>query len=149
MVIVILGLLGVTVAIKWPQGMEQEAAVLEFTRAVRFAQHVAMTRSFESSTRAWGISIQGNKYTIERADSSETVAVPGIIDDPVGSRTYPLLKNVSITAASVYFNGYGEPIDTTTGSPLTATVTFRIGSDSIPVSVCRETGYVLRGAACP
>ena len=148
MVIVIIGLLGVSVAVRWPRGMQQEAAALEFIRVARFAQHTAMTRRFATPAMAWGLNVQANRYTIQRADGSEKAEVPGN-DDPTGSRRYALIKQAPMTAGAVYFNGYGEPIDTATGNPLAASITFQVGSDSLPITICPETGYARRGPACP
>ncbi len=154
MVIVILGLLVTTVSLKWPTGMGDEAAVKDFTRAVRFAQHTAMTRNFITPGQAWGIAIGANTFRIQRADGTTTddpIEVPGR-EDPTGTRQYPLIDNATITAveaASVYFNGFGEPIDTATGLALAAKRTFLIGAPLSAVTICPETGYALRGATCP
>ena len=78
MVIVILGILASAVAVKWPSSdMKLDAAVLDFTRAVRYAQHMALTRNYDPANpgSAWGVNISSNQYTVRRADSSETVYV--------------------------------------------------------------------------
>ncbi|MCK5322700.1 MAG: type II secretion system protein [Desulfobulbaceae bacterium] len=139
MVIVILGVLTVVAAVKWPTGMGEDAAVLEFKRAVRYAQHMALTRQYISSGSAWGITVSGNKYTVKRADGSATAGADYV------NRSLP--GDTSVGPNSVWFNGIGEPIDGG-GTPLAAQVTFGIGVSS-QINVCPETGYVMKGASCP
>jgi len=142
MVIVILGLLTTIAVVRWPTGMKNEASVREFRRAVRFAQHMALTRNYKGPDRAWGISAQGNTYTIQRANGTPKAEVPGATDFPAGSRDYRLLDNAGITSGSVYFNGYGEPILTASGAPRTGPVDFHIGPDNLLVRINPQTGYV-------
>jgi prepilin-type N-terminal cleavage/methylation domain-containing protein len=131
MVIVIIGVLGVTVTVKWPSGLKQKAAVLEFTRALRYAQHKAITREFTSAGAAWGLIVAGNLYTIRRSDSSEQAEAEYV------NRALP--GNIGISAGSVWFNGLGEPIDTVSGAPLALPTSFTIGPAT--VTVFQETGY--------
>lgn len=132
MVIVIIGVLAVTVAVKWPTGMKEAAAVLDFIHAVRYAQHLALTRQYTTPAAAWGIIVAGNQYSVKRADDSET-------GDPE-YQAHDLPGNTTISAGSVWFNGLGEPIDDATGTPLAADTSFVIGSTTVTVS--QETGYV-------
>lgn len=136
MVIVLLSVLAVVAIIKWPAGLNEEAAVNEFKRAARFAQHQAMTRRYSAAGSAWGILVSGNQYTIKRQDDSDTASDPGGSGYPKG-----LPDSLSITANSVWFNGLGEPINTSTGLPLATDTSFTINSSS-NVTVFRETGYV-------
>ena len=69
-VIVLIGTLSVVAAVKWPSGMEERAAVMEFKRGVRHAQHYAMTRQYTVPGEAWGILVSGNAYTVKRQDDS-------------------------------------------------------------------------------
>lgn len=135
MVMVIISILAVTVAVKWPSGMKEDAARLDFKRAVRYAQHYAMTRQFTTAAAAWGISISNNRYTIRRADNSETA-------DP-DFTNHALPDNTTITfplnQGDVWFNGLGEPIDTT--GALLGDRTFTIGAGS-QITVRAGTGYV-------
>ena len=136
MVIVLLGTLSVIVTVKWPSGMKERVAVLEFKRAVRHAQHYAMTREYTGVASVWGISVSGNTYTIKRYDGPDveggTLSVEGITGK-----------------TGVWFNGLGEPFIDDAGNPVTDTdYTFTIG-DNGKITVCPETGYVLEGISCP
>jgi prepilin-type N-terminal cleavage/methylation domain-containing protein len=142
MVIVIISILTVTAVSKWPSGLGEDAAAMEFRRAVRYAQHMAITQQWTSADAAWGIVVSGNKYTVQRADGSEQ-------ETSLEYSGRNLLGNSSmtITDGSVYFNGLGEPIYTTdgvwgpAGTPCTSPITFTIGT-STTVRVYQETGYV-------
>ena len=46
MVMVMIGVLTAVAVVKWPAGMGEDASVLEFKRAARYAQHMALTRQF-------------------------------------------------------------------------------------------------------
>ncbi|MEA2082978.1 MAG: type II secretion system protein [Thermodesulfobacteriota bacterium] len=142
MVIVILGVLTVVAAVRWPTGMGEDAAVLEFKRAVRYAQHTALTRQYISSGKAWGITVSGNRYTVQRADGTP----PAVVD--YVNRSLPGDTSVGPNGTSVWFNGTGEPIDSGSGFPLGAQVTFNIGVSG-RINVCPETGYVMKGGSCP
>lgn len=143
MVIVILAILAVTAAVKWPSGMKEKAALLEFTRALRYAQHKALTKEYTGAATAWGITISGtNQYSIGRRDGSEMAEGEyvnrSLLDDPAISLG---------PVAGVYFNGLGEPI-AAGGAPLTTSPTFSINGAS-PVTICQQTGFVMEGATCP
>ncbi|MBU0728108.1 MAG: type II secretion system GspH family protein [Proteobacteria bacterium] len=136
MVILLIGILSTVAVVKWPSGMEEQAAVDEFKRAVRYAQHIAMTRQYTTFDAAWSIIVAGNQYTIRRADNSETATDP--LDE-----AYPkkLVGDISITAGSVAFNALGEPINALDGALLGVTI-FSIGTPPITVTIYPETGYV-------
>ena len=140
MVMVMIGVLTVTAVVKWPTGMGEDAAVLEFKRAARYAQHMALTRQYGSSVSAWGITVSGNRYTVQRADGSTTA-------DNYLNRSLPVDTSIGPNGTSVRFNGLGEPIDNT-GNPLAAKVTFDIGGSG-HITVCPQTGYVKKGNSCP
>ena len=136
LVIVILGVLSISVAINWPTGMEDEAAKGELKRALRYAQHKAMTRGYPGATEAWGFMVTGNQYTIKRQDDSDWAEAEyinrSLLDDP----------GITLTGSpspNIYFNGLGEPIDGG-GNPLPAQ-TYTING-GIAVTVSPETGYV-------
>lgn len=131
MVIVILGILAVTVAVKWPQGLEERGAALELIRAVRYAQHKAMTRGYTTTNDAWGLVAAGNTYTIRRLDGGDQAEADYV------NRTLP--GKVILVAGSVWFNGLGEPINSATGQPLAVVTTFNIGASLVTVQP--ETGY--------
>lgn len=131
LVIIILGVLAVTVAVRWPQGLEEQGATLEFIRALRYAQHKALTRGYATTNDAWGLVSAGNTYTIRRLDGGDQAEADYV------NRTLP--GKVSLGAGSVWFNGLGEPIDSGSGLPLAGTVTFTIGASQVTVQP--ETGY--------
>jgi prepilin-type N-terminal cleavage/methylation domain-containing protein len=131
MVITILGILAVTVAVRWPQGLEEQGAVLELTRALRYTQHKAITRGYTTLNDAWGLVAAGNRYTVRRLDNGDQAEADYV------NRALP--GKVSLGAGSVWFNGLGEPINSATGLPLAGAVTFTVGASQ--VTVYPETGY--------
>lgn len=142
LVIVILGILAATIYARWPSGMEETAAVKEFKRAVRYAQHKAMTRQYTTAGAAWGIAASGEQYTVQRADGSEQ-AESGYVNRCLNSDEPPPC-DTHLSAGSLYFNALGEPIDTTTGLPLTTDTVFTLTADAggTAVTVRPRTGYV-------
>lgn len=139
-IILLLGVISVVATAKWPGDMKEDAAVKEFKRAIRYAQHQAMTREFVGGN-AWGLTVTANQYTIQRQDGTETVA---------DFTNRFLLDNAGITISDpgdLWFNGLGEPIDEN-GAPLAAAMSYTI-ADSEHLTVCPETGYVVEGATCP
>ena len=146
MIIVILGILSATIYARWPVGMEEAAAVKEFKRAVRYAQHKAMTRRYYEITpgKAWGIAIAANRYTLRRADGSElaeTEYVNRCLNNDCNTNIIPAAPSVN---TFVYFNALGEPINTANGLPLAADTTFTITADGggTTVIIRQRTGYV-------
>ena len=138
MIIVILGILSAVVYVRWPVGLEEEAATKEFKRAVRYAQHKAMTRQFTNNAAAWGIVVNNDStYTVRRAGAApagEPPAEPAYITKCLNSENPPPCT-IPITIGSVFFNGLGEP---------TAATTFTIGAvpNNHDVTISAETGYV-------
>lgn len=142
-VIVILGILAIVAYERWPSGMEEAAAAKEFKRAVRYAQHKAITRQFTGNTTAWGIAVNANSsYTVQRLGGGESAAEPGYVNRCLNSEDPPPC-DMGLTAAAVYFNGLGEPLDAA-GTPLAAALVFTIGAgaDAQSVTVHPQTGYV-------
>lgn len=149
MIILLLSILSIAVYTKWPSGMDEEAAKLEFKQAIRYAQHMAMTRAWTNAGEAWGIKVSGNKYYVGRYDancdsscSSNRCAEAAYCDrNLLGS------GSISLTpGADILFNGLGEPIDSSDN--FLGNVTFTIGG-SQQVTVCQQTGYVIEGGNCP
>jgi len=140
MIIVLVSVLSVSAFMLWPKGMDEAAAVREFIRAVRFAQHLAMTRQYLDSSLQpdpWGITINSNQYTIKRR--SGAVAV-----DPASSKEYsdkslPGNTSISCTVKSIWFDRFGTPVDSS-GTALSSPVVCSIGSTQ--VTIYPETGYV-------
>jgi len=152
MVIVLLAIIAAAVVVKWPVGMQAQAAKLEYQRALRFSQHMALTRKWSTAASAWGITIADNKYYVGRADADcqANCSNPECADASMCDRTLLGDSSISISAvddiATILFNGLGEPIDASGG--LLANVTFLIdGTEQL--TVCAQTGYVLDGGNCP
>ena len=143
-IILLIGVISVVATAKWPGDMKEEAAVKEFKRAIRYAQHQAMTREYVASN-AWGLAVTaGNQYTIQRQDGSETVTDftnRSLLDDNT-----LLIIDPTTAGDGLWFNGLGEPIDSsgTAIGPLIYTVA---GTENL--TVCPQTGYVMGGATCP
>ncbi len=136
-VIVILGILSIIAVARYPSGLSEEAAVLEFKRAVRYAQHKAIThRFYPGVNNPWGISVNdaADQYTVRRADSSE-FAEPEFVNRSLPSNTVITTGGTS----EIYFNGLGEPTDNT--GTLLGDTFISIGTVS-SITVYAETGYV-------
>ncbi|MEW6593267.1 MAG: type II secretion system protein [Thermodesulfobacteriota bacterium] len=141
-VIVLLAILSVTAYLRWPSGLEEAAAAREFKRAVRYAQHKAMTRQFTTSAVAWGITLHADSsYSVERLGGSEQ-AEAAYVGRCLNSDDPPPCE-MPLSGGSVYFNGLGEPLDGA-GTPLATTLVFTIGagSEAQTVTVHPQTGYV-------
>lgn len=139
MVILLLGILSISAVVKWPDRMDDAAAVGEFKRAVRYGQHMAITRAFNGMGTAWGITISNNRYTVQRRGTNcSTCAAAGCATD--FCQRY-LLDDSSITlsAGQIWFNGLGEPFDA--GLAAMSDTVFTIAGSS-NVTVYGETGYV-------
>jgi MSHA pilin protein MshC len=142
MIIVILGILSAVAYERWPTGMEEAAAAKEFKRAVRYAQHKAITRQFTDKTVAWGLTVNANSsYTIQRIGGGE-LAEPEYVNRCLNSENLPPCA-IALTGGSIYFNGLGEPLDAE-GNPIAGTTTFTIGAapNIQTVTVSPATGYV-------
>ena len=144
MVIVILGILSAVAYERWPVGMEEAAAVKEFKRAVRYAQHKAMTQQFTTAAAAWGIAVATPQYTLHRANNTESAEAEYVnrcLNNDCNTSIIPKAPSIN---TFVYFNALGEPIDTATGTPLTADTIFTVKADGggTPVTVRQRTGYV-------
>ncbi len=152
MVIVILSILAVTAYVKWPSGMDTQAAKQEFKQAIHYTQHMAVTRKWISVADAWGIRVSGNRYYVGRLSSN---CVSSCSNSGCGESAFcgrALLGNASFTLSSslgngtLLFNGYGEPI-AANGSLAGNTVFTLAGTEQL--TVCQQTGYILEGGSCP
>lgn len=150
MIIIILGVLSMTVYVRWPVGMEEEAAIKEFRRAVRYAQHKAMTRQYDETApeTAWGIVSTGNRYTVQRQDADCGIPPDSTDTDRCAEEEYRgrALNNdntMTLSDGGVYFNALGEPINSVTGIPLDAPKVFTINGTTRKVTVAPQTGYVI------
>lgn len=152
MIILLLSIISISVAVKWPTDMDSHAAKLEFAQAVRFAQNMALTREWSSAASSWGISVGANKYYVGKADAGcqADCSNAGCAEEMLcnrfllGDGAMTLGANSGISA--IFFNGIGEPIDSS-GSML-GNATFTVDG-SLQLTVCAQTGYVLDGGSCP
>lgn len=147
MVIVILGILSAVAYERWPVGMEEAAATKEFKRAVRYAQHKAMTRQFNTPGEAWGITVNADSsYTVHNKrtviNGGPELAEPTYVNRCLNSENPPPCA-IPLVGGSVYFNGLGEPLNDA-GNPIGGEMTFTIGVSTPPktVKVSPATGYV-------
>lgn len=142
MIIVILGILAATAYVRWPVGMEEDAAANEFRRALRYAQHKAMTRQFTSSAAAWGIAVNANSsYTVQRIGGGE-MAEQTYVNRCLNSENPPPC-DIPLAGGPIYFNGIGEPLNAA-GNPIAGPTIFTIGAppNTRTVTVSPVTGYV-------
>lgn len=152
MVMLLLTILSVTAYVKWPAGMDDQAAKLEFKQAIHYAQHMAVTRKWMGASDAWGIMISGNRYYVGRANANCIADCSNSGCGESGFCGRALLGDNSISLSSslgsgpLLFNGYGEPI-AANGALLGNTV-FTVDG-SLQFTVCQQTGYVLEGGHCP
>lgn len=150
MIILLLSILSIVAYVKWPTGMDESAAKLEFKQAVRYAQHMAMTREWTTAAQAWGITISGNKYYVGRIDANCLTSCSNSGCAEVAYCDRALLGDDSISllpSTTIPFNGLGEPVDSS-GNVLGSNTTFTIAGDT-QITVCQQTGYVLDGGGCP
>lgn len=144
MVIVILGILSAVVYERWPTGMEEAAAAKELKRAIRYAQHKAMTRQFNTPGEAWGLTVNtDSSYTVhnKRIIGGPELAETTYVTRCLNSENLPPCA-IPLAGGPVYFNGLGEPLDAA-GNPIAGT-TFTVGAgpNALIVTVSPETGYV-------
>ncbi|MBU4117790.1 MAG: type II secretion system GspH family protein [Proteobacteria bacterium] len=142
MIIVIIGILAATVYVRWPVGMEEDAAANEFRRALRYAQHKAMTRQFTNNTAAWGITVNANaSYTVQRIGGGE-LAEQTYVNRCLTSENPPPCE-IPLAGGPVYFNGIGEPLNAA-GNPIAGTTIFTIGAppNTRNITISPVTGYV-------
>ena len=150
MIILLLAIVSVAVSVKWPSDMSAQAAKREFRQAVRFTQHMALTRRWSTSAEAWAIAVAGNKYYIGRVNAGCQVSCnnPECAEEAMCNRSLlgDPTSTIAPATATLLFNGLGEPIDTA-GLLLGNTVFTINGTEYL--TVCAETGYVLEGNGCP
>lgn len=152
MIMLLVGIISVAVVVKYPSNMDRRAAVLEFRQAVRSAQQMAMSRTWTTSSAAWGIQVAGNHYYVGRAnvncqsDCNQVGCAEELLcNRPLTGDATMALTPVGATSA-IYFNGLGEPINS--AGTLLPSVSFQIDGAQA-VTVCAETGYVMEAATCP
>lgn len=148
MIILLISVLSVIAVVKWPDGLDEDAARLEFRQAVRYAQSMALTREWDGADRAWGITVASNRYYVGRADANcvSDCSQSGCADAMYCGRALLGDTGLTLTDGTVLFNGLGEPILDT--GALLGNTSFTVAG-SVELTVCSQTGYVLDGGSCP
>ena len=147
-IIILIGILSVTAVARFPSGFEQNAAEKEMILAIRYSQHMAMTRQYSGIANAWGIVIDPvtNRYSVgqrNQACTNNNYCNRRVLDQNIDITT-------NITGHSIWFNGLGQPFDDN-NIPLTPGARLAIGpvGDCTALTISPETGFVQRGAGCP
>ncbi len=147
-IILLLGILAVTAVSKWPTGFDQDAARMEMTMAIRYAQHRAMTRQFSGLASAWGISIDPTTDEYSVLQRGQGCNDPAYCSRKLLGRSIMLATNIS--GNSIWFNGLGQPFDDNNTALAAGSLVFvGQGAECIGLSVSPETGYVQGGGVCP
>ena len=130
-VIVLVAILAVGATALWQGGLDEEAAASEFRHALRYAQHLAMTREYDHS-HPWGVAIGGATYSVRRKGGiyAQDPASSGLYKD----RQLPGGQVVSCPSPSIWFDRFGAPIG------ITSVITCTVGS--VEVKIYPETGFV-------
>ena len=95
----------------------------------RYAQFRAMSDQF-----AWGISLSGNSYTLQKDVAIAPYSLPG--ED---SQVHVFPSGVSISAGSgttVLFDQWGSP------GAVDQSITLSAGSDSRTITITKNTGFI-------
>ena len=96
---------------------------------LRYAQFRAM-----SDQVAWGISLSGNSYTLQKDGAIAPYALPG--ED---SQVHMLPSGVSVSAGSgtiILFDQWGSP------GIVDQSITLSAGSDSRTITIIKNTGFI-------
>ncbi len=124
-VILILGIISINVGSRFlsGSGFSDRKVADELIEAIRYAQHLAMSRG-------GGIRLvtTATSYTVEQTDGS---AVPN--PNRTGNYVVTIPSDTSLTASTIIFNGLGQPTPNTDTS-------INVGS-SLTITVEGETGY--------
>lgn len=155
-ILLIIGILSMVFVHRLPTDMDEEAAVREMRRAIRLAQHKAMTRRYDNNytdpnrMQPWGITVSGNRYTVQRQGEDCTVSPAtkeGCAEADYLARLLLNDSTMTLVGGPVWFNGLGEPIDANTGTPITPAApadpaaSFTVAATRT-VLVAPRTGYV-------
>ena len=139
-VILLLAVLSVSIAMLWPSGMKSGSDLYDIKHAIRFAQHMAMTRPYDS-VHPWGFKTGtgGSSYSILKKGTSIYAKAPDTGEDmqDIGLKGE---ATISCDKQGIWFNRFGTPLDYSTLSPISSEFTCTIGSRTITIHP--ETGYV-------
>ena len=105
----------------------------ELVEAIRYAQHVAMSR-VGGTGNTIRIITTANNYSIVHFNSTTSTSTPIPNPNRSGDYTVPLPAGTSLSAETINFNGLGQP-DTALDKSIT------IGAGNLVVTIETETGY--------
>jgi MSHA pilin protein MshC len=115
--------------------------------AIRFAQQRAMYD--QASGRCYRVSVTPHSYSVDRAESSSG-PYTAMSDFDFGSGDASVeeaLDDVTLSAATLFFDGLGNPLDACDGAAVGNRSISIAGSATLPLCIY-STGYV-SAAACP
>lgn len=93
---------------------------------LRYARHLALSDNIST----WGISFDGNSYTLQEDGSASSLALPGS-----GSSTYSVASGVTVPSGlTVTFDDLGSP-----GS---SSVSIDIDGGEVTITVTANTGFI-------
>ena len=140
LVMVLLGILSVAAFMMWPRGMKEEGDRFEVKHAMRFAQHLAMTRPYEPGN-PWGFKVEpgGRTYSVLKKDGSQYALDPTTGND---MKEIPLNGGGQLVCDkdAIWFDRFGTPLDDTSLSPIASPFKCLVAGRTI--KVYPETGYV-------
>ena len=144
-VIMLVSILAASAVMLWPRGMKEDADLYEIRHAMRYAQHLAMTRPWDPA-HPWGFRADsgGNKYSILKHGTTVYAKDP---DSGADMNGIALRGDASmecdvngIPKSGIWFDRFGTPLDYSSLEPITSL--FRCYTGGRTVIVHPETGYV-------
>lgn len=132
-VILLAGILAINVGTRFfsSSAFSDRKVADELIEAIRYAQHVAMSRVGGTGDTIRVITT-ANSYTIDRFDGATSFAISN--PNRSGNYSVTIPANSSLSASTVSFNGLGQP-----NTNLDTSIT--IGAGSLVVTIETETGY--------
>ena len=138
--IVILGILSVSVIVKWPgQALTLDGQASQLVSDIRYVQAISMTRE-----QRYRINFASDHYWLSNQDDTTTVNLP-----LSGQSQVDMQNGITLAATDSYlvFGKDGTPYTdaVTPGTPLAtdAVITLSSGTDSKTVTISPETGRVI------
>ena len=135
-VILLIGIISISIAPRFfgVSSFESRRAADEALSAIKHAQQIAMARTDQIH-----FVLTANDYTVQISGADIDPNIPDL-RSPEGLSPYQRRFNgVTATAATVRFNGLGQPVDSS-GDPLPSDLDLNIGS-GITIRIEANTGY--------
>jgi len=133
-VIVLIGILGVNVTTRFFSGssFSDRKVADELIEAIRYAQHLAMSRSGDILTSGnIRVVTTATSYTVEQILGATITAIPN--PNRSGNYSVTIPADTRLTAQTIIFNGLGRPA---------ASTSITVGNKSkFTITVESETGY--------